>query len=40
MKYSPLKQTERIELIDALRGFALLGILMKYAEPTASKKVL
>lgn len=28
MKYSPLKQTERIDLIDALRGFALLGILM------------
>ena len=28
MKYSPLKQTERIELIDALRGFALFGILM------------
>ena len=28
MKYSPLKKTERIELIDALRGFALLGILM------------
>jgi uncharacterized protein len=28
MKYSPLKPNERIELIDALRGFALLGILM------------
>jgi uncharacterized protein len=28
MKYSPLKQTERIELIDALRGLALFGILM------------
>jgi uncharacterized protein len=28
MRYNPLKQNERIELIDALRGFALLGILM------------
>ncbi len=28
MSYSPLKQTERIEIIDAFRGFALLGILM------------
>ncbi len=28
MNYQPLKQTERIELIDALRGFALFGILM------------
>jgi uncharacterized protein len=28
MKYSPLKQTERIEVIDVLRGFALFGILM------------
>jgi len=28
MKYTPLKQNERIELIDALRGYALLGILM------------
>ena len=28
MKYSPLKRTERIELIDALRGFELFGILM------------
>lgn len=28
MNYSPLKKNERIELIDALRGFALLGILM------------
>lgn len=27
-KYSPVKQTERIEIIDALRGFALFGILM------------
>ena len=28
MKHSPLKQTERIAIIDALRGFALFGILM------------
>ncbi len=28
MKYTPLKQNERIELIDTLRGFALSGILM------------
>jgi len=28
MNYRPLKQTERIDLIDAVRGFALLGILM------------
>jgi uncharacterized protein len=28
MIYSPLKQNERIEFIDALRGFALFGILM------------
>ncbi|MFW5656668.1 MAG: DUF418 domain-containing protein [Bacteroidota bacterium] len=28
MEYRPLKQNERIELIDALRGFALFGILM------------
>jgi uncharacterized protein len=28
MKYSPLKKSDRIELIDALRGFALFGILM------------
>jgi uncharacterized protein len=28
MKHSPLKQTERITVIDALRGFALFGILM------------
>jgi uncharacterized protein len=28
MNYGPLKQTERIVLIDALRGFALFGILM------------
>jgi len=28
MKHSPLTQSERIVLIDALRGFALLGILM------------
>lgn len=28
MNYHPLKQSERIEVIDALRGFALLGILM------------
>ena len=28
VKYSPLKQSERIVLIDALRGLAILGILM------------
>ena len=28
VKYSPVKQTERIEIIDSLRGFALFGILM------------
>jgi uncharacterized protein len=28
MKFNPLKQTERITIIDSLRGFALLGILM------------
>jgi uncharacterized protein len=28
MNYSPLKNNERIVLIDALRGFALFGILM------------
>lgn len=28
MKYSPLQPNERIGLIDALRGFALFGILM------------
>jgi uncharacterized protein len=28
VKYSPVKQTQRIEIIDALRGFALFGILM------------
>jgi uncharacterized protein len=28
MKHSPLNQTERITVVDALRGFALFGILM------------
>ena len=28
VKYSPVKQPERIEIIDSLRGFALFGILM------------
>ena len=26
--YQPIQQNKRIELIDAIRGFALLGILM------------
>ncbi len=28
MSYAPITQTERIVLVDVLRGFALLGILM------------
>jgi uncharacterized protein len=28
VSFSPVKQTERVELIDSLRGFALFGILM------------
>jgi uncharacterized protein len=43
LEYSPLKQKDRIKLIDALRGFALFGILivnMQYMYEPLSQMIL